>query len=129
MIVYSFQYLQDIDDSQNVNIYSLSALDKLVEDYYEFIKNNFGNLEMFYEDYDNNPDYTYDNYEKAYNDMLQHPKFKILSKSEKYDITEFIPMPLSVEKIIFAADKLTTYAKLLKSPHKNIKTCILNGIT
>lgn len=100
MIVYSFQYLQDIDDTQNVNIYSLSSLDKLVEDYHKFVKNNFGNLEMFYEDYDNNPDYTYDNYEKAYNDMIQHPKFKILSKSEKYDITEFIPMPLSVEKII-----------------------------
>ena len=104
MLVYSFQYIEgkfNRDyDIQNVNIYSLSSLEKLVEDYHNDIKNNFGNIEMFYEDYDNNPDYTIDNYEEAYNDLILHPKFKILPENEKEEILEFIPIPLSVKKIL-----------------------------
>ena len=132
MIVYSFQYLDGICsrdyEEQNVNIYSLSSLDKLVEDYHQYIKDNNGNLEMFFEDYDNNPDYTYDNYTEAYREMIQHPKFKMLDSKEKEEILEFIPMPLSVEKILSfnlspgQIKELVNYQNLILICHQLIET-------
>lgn len=131
MIVYSFQNLEGICkrdyEEQNINIYSLSSLDKLVEDYYDYIKNNCGNLEMFFEDFDNNPDYTYDNYEDAYNEMIQHPEFIKLSKKEKEEILEFIPIPLSVEKILSfnlspgQIKDLTTYKNIVLICHELVE--------
>lgn len=102
MKVFSFQLQEGITrrdyDAQDVKIYNISSLDHLVEDYHQAIDNYCGgNIEMFMEEYDNNPNYENNNYPEAYLEMIQHPMFSKLKEDEKEDYN--LPVPLSVEKI------------------------------
>jgi hypothetical protein len=98
MKVYSFQNL-DCYDVQNIQVYKLSSLDKLVEDYHKSVNDNYGgNIEMFMEEYDNNLNYKNNNFKEAYNEMIKHPKYLELSENEKSDYNT-IPIPISVEMI------------------------------